>query len=99
MDIEVGNNIYMDSLLLIQKAEILLGNRRQAPEINKKEAIQFLDSSIAIRMLNMAMEYKRLLGENQTYQYLLDKMKPFDGSMQLVIKNKEDEKKITEIYK
>lgn len=91
LDKEVGNNIYMDTLKLIQKVEILLGNTKTSYEINKKEAIKFINSRIAMRALSISMEYKRLLGENQTYQYLLDKMKPFDGSMQQVIHEKENE--------
>ena len=91
LDKEVGNTIYMDTLQLIQKVEVMLGNTKSPHEINKKEAIQFINAKLAIRTLNMAMEYKRLLGETQTYQYLLDGMKPFDGSMQKVILEKENE--------
>ena len=88
LDKEVGNTIYMDTLQLIQKVEVMLGNTKSPSEINKKEAIQFINSKLAMRTLNMAMEYKRLLGETQTYQFLLDGMKPFDGSMQKVILEK-----------
>lgn len=91
MDKETGNTIYMDTLKLIQQVEILLGNKKHSSEINNQNAIEFINARLAIRTLNMAMEYKRLLGENQTYQYLLDKMKPFDGSMQEVILKKENE--------
>lgn len=91
MDKEIGNTIYMDTLELIQKVEILLGNKKHPYEINNQNAIEFINARLAMRTLNMAMEYKRLLGENQTYQYLLDKMKPFDGSMQEVILKKENE--------
>jgi hypothetical protein len=91
MDKETGNTIYMDTLKLIQQVEILLGNKKHSSEINNQNAIEFINARLAMRTLNMAMEYKRLLGENQTYQYLLDKMKPFDGSMQEVILKKENE--------
>ena len=91
MDKETGNKIYMDTLKLIQQVEILLGNKKTPSEINNENAIEFINARLAMRTLNMAMEYKRLLGENQTYQYLLDKMKPFDGSMQEVILKKENE--------
>jgi hypothetical protein len=90
LDKEVCNNFYMNTLYLIQKAEIMLGNKNQSYDINKKETIQFINSNIAMQALNVAMEYKKLLGENQTYQYLLDKMKPFDGSMQQIIYDKEN---------
>ena len=91
LDKDVGNNIYMDTLKLIQRVEVMLGNTKTSYEINKKEAIKFINPKIAMRALSISMEYKRLLGENQTYQYLLDKMKPFDGSMQQVILEKENE--------
>jgi hypothetical protein len=91
LDKEVGNTMYMDTLQLIQKVEVMLGNTKSPSEINKKEAIQFINSKLAMKTLNMAMEYKRLLGETQTYQFLLDGMKPFDGSMQKVILEKENE--------
>ena len=44
----VGNTIYMDTLQLIQKVEVMLGNTKSPPEINKKEAIQFFTSIFSI---------------------------------------------------
>jgi len=58
LDKEVGNTIYMDTLKLIQRVEVMLGNTKTSYEINKKEAIKFINPKIAMRALAVSMEYK-----------------------------------------
>ena len=65
LDKEVGNTLYMDNLQLIKKVEIMLGNKEIDEATVKKDTIKYVNSKLAMRTLNISMEYKRISGENR----------------------------------
>jgi hypothetical protein len=94
-------DMYTDSKTLIEALESRLSGstftlnkasnqlRSCSEEEKRRDAAKFVNDQLAVRLLHVVFKYKETVGENKTLQYLLDHMKPFDGSLAKVLDDKE----------